>query len=150
MKKALMTGFLTAMLFSAAVLIPTRALAGDYPFTQGDYWDVTGVHIKDGGGLSYAKFLATQWKADQEFAKSKGWIKGYTVLSNLYPRKGESEIYLVVMYERFPTGAESDKRADEYTAWKKKSDAQLAKESGDRLEIREIQDTQMLQELKFK
>jgi len=150
MRKTVMTGLLTAMLFSAPLAMPTRAWASDWPTTGGDYWEVTGVHIKDGGDLAYLKFLAAEWKADQEFAKSKGWIKGYTVLGNVHPRKGESDLYLVIMYERMPTGAESEKRADEYLAWKKKSTTQLEKESGNRVEIREIQDTALMQELKFK
>ena len=150
MKKAVMTGLLTALLFSASVALPTPALASDYPMTPGDFWEVTGVHVKDGGAFAYAKFLASEWKADQEYAKSKGWIKGYLVLGNVYPRKGESDLYLIVISERLANGPESEKRIDEYTAWKKKSSAQLEKESGNRLEIREIQDSELLQEMKFK
>jgi hypothetical protein len=150
MKKTVVSGLLTALLISVSVTAPTRALANDYPMTPGDYWEVTGVHLKDGGGLAYAKFLASQWKADQEFAKSKGWIKSYMVLANAYPRKGEPDLYLIVISERLATGPESDKRNDEYLAWKKKTDAQLSKESGDRLEIREIESNELLQEMKFK
>ena len=150
MRKSIVRGLLTAMLVSASVIAPTGALANDYPMTQGDYWEVTGVHLKDGGGLAYAKFLASEWKADQEYAKSKGWIKGYMVLSNAYPRKGEPDLYLIIISDRLATGPEADKRNDEYLAWKKKTDAQLSKESGDRLEIREIESSELLQELKFK
>jgi len=150
MRKTVVGGLLAAMLMAASVTVPTRALAGDYPMTFGDFWEVTGVHLKDGGGLAYAKFLASQWKADQEFAKSKGWIKGYMVLGNAYPRKGEADLYLVIISERLPTGAEGEKRNDEYLAWKKKTDAQLSKESGDRAEIRELLSNELLQEMKFK
>ena len=45
---------------------------------------------------------------------------------------------------------EAEKRNDEYLAWKKKSNAQLEKESGDRAEVREIQGSMLLQELRFK
>lgn len=150
MRKTVVGGLLTAVLICATATLPTLAHAGDYPMTQGDFWEVTGVHLKDGGGLAYAKFLASQWKADQEFAKSKGWIKGYTVLANAYPRKGEPDLYLVIISERLASGPEGEKRNDEYIAWRKKSDAQLVKESGDRLEIREIESNELLQELKFK
>ena len=85
-----------------------------------------------------------------EFAKSKGWIKGYMVLANAYARKGESDLYLVVIVDRLVTGAEGEKRDDEYTAWKKKNAAQLAKESGDRVQVREIESNELLRELKFK
>ena len=150
MKTAMTKGLLVVMLCWAAAVIPTRAVASDWPMTQGDFWEMTGVHLKDGGALAYANFLASEWKGDQEFAKSKGWIKGYMVLSNAYPRKGEPDLYLVVVSERLPSGPESGKRDDEYVAWKKKTQAQMLKESGNRLEIREIDSSSLLQELKFR
>ena len=138
------------MLSLLAVGAPTRAVATDWPWSQGDFWEVTGVRLKDGGALAYAKFLASEWKADQEFAKSKGWTKGYMVLANAYARKGEPDLYLIIISERLPSGAESGKRDDEYEAWKKKTQAQLMKESGNRLEIREIDSSLLLQELNFR
>ena len=150
MRKAVRTGFLTGMLFLATLALPLRAAASDWPMTAGDFSEVTGVHLKDGGALAYANFLSTEWRAEQEFAKSKGWTKGYMVLSNVHPRKGEPDLYLITIFERMPSGAEGDKRNDEYLAWRKKTNAQLLKESGDRLEIREIMSTELLQELKFK
>jgi hypothetical protein len=150
MKQVLATVLMAGSLICGTALLPTRALASDWPMTPGDFWEVTGVVLKDGGSLSYANFLAKEWKADQEFAKSKGWIRSYAVFSNAYPRKGEPHLYLVTVSERLPSGAETDKRDDEYTAWKKKSNAQLVKEYGNRAEVREIQGSLLLQELKIK
>jgi hypothetical protein len=151
MRTALVRASISAFVLSAAcIAMPTSASASDWPMTQGDFWEVTGVHLKDGGGLAYASFLAAEWKADQEFAKSKGWIKGYMVLGNAYARKGEPDIYLIVISERLASGPEADKRTDEYIAWKKKSAAQMQKESGNRFEIREIENNLLLQEWKFK
>jgi hypothetical protein len=150
MKNVLATGLIATIFACATAVMPTRAMAGDWPMAQGDFWEVTGVHLKDGGELAYATFIATEWKADQEFAKSKGWIKGYMVLGNSYARKGEPDLYLVIIADRLASGSESEKRGDEYIAWKKKSNAQLVKESGNRAEIREIQSGMLLQELKFK
>jgi len=138
------------VLSAAAVLLPLRAWASDWPLAQGDLWEITGVKLKNGGEFKYAQFIATQWKADQEFAKSKGWIKGYTVFANVYNRKGEPDIYLVIISERLPSGAESDKRNDEYNAWRKTTSAQMVKESGDRAEFREIESNLLWQEFKIK
>ena len=150
MKTALLKGLLVLLFCATSAAIPTRALASEWPMIPGDFWEVTGVHVKDGGALAYANFLATEWKANQEFAKSKGWIKGYMIFSNIYPRKGEPDLFLVVITERLPTGAEGDKRDDEFTAWKKKTQAQMQKESGDRLDIREVGSNSLLQELKVR
>ena len=142
--------WLVLLLCAAAAAIHTRASASDWPMVPGDLYEVTGIHLKDGGGLAYVTFLATEWRADQEFAKSKGWIKSYMILSNVYARKGEPDLYLVVVSERLPSGSEADKRDDEYMAWKKKTMAQMQKESGNRFEIREIGSSSLLQELKFR
>jgi hypothetical protein len=150
MKTALLKGLLVLVFCSASAAMSTRALASEWPMIPGDFWEVTGIHLKDGGGLAYANFLATEWKADQEFAKSKGWIKSYMVFSNNHVRKGEPDLYLVVIFERLPSGPEGEKRDDEYTAWKKKTLAQMHKESGNRLEVREVGSSALLQELKFR
>jgi hypothetical protein len=150
MRTRVLERLLVLVFCSASAALATRAMAAEWPMAPGDFWEVTGVHLKDGGGLVYANFLATEWKADQEFAKSKGWIKGYMVLSNAYSRKGEPDLYLIVISERLATGPEGEKRNEEYTAWKKKTEAQMQKESGDRLQVREIGSSSLLQELKFR
>lgn len=150
MKRVLAKVLVAGSLACATVMLPLQARAGDWPMTQGDFWEVTGVVLKGGGAMAYANFLASAWKADQEYAKSKGWIKSYMVMSNVHARKGEPDLYLVVVSERLPSGPEAEKRNDEYLAWKKKTNAQLQKESGDRAEVREIQGNLLLQELRFK
>jgi hypothetical protein len=150
MRLRVMKSLLILVFCSASATWATRALADEFPMIPGDFWEVTGVQLKDGGALAYANFLATEWKADQEFAKSKGWIKGYMVLGNDYPRKGEPDLYLIVISDHIATGPEGDKRNDEYKAWKKKTEAQMQKEQGNRLEIREIGSNWLLQELKFR
>jgi len=76
--------------------------AQTYPTDPGDFWDVTGIEMLDGGDLQYLQWIASEWKKEQEFAKSKGWIKSYHVLSNLYPRQGEADLYLVIIYGDSP------------------------------------------------
>jgi hypothetical protein len=150
MKTAVLRGLSVLTFCLASAAMPTRALANEWPTIAGDFWEVTGIHLKDGGALAYMNFLATDWKANQEFAKSKGWIKSYMVFGNNHPRKGEPDLYLVVISERLPTGPEGEKRDDEFTAWRKKTQAQMQKESGNRLEIREVGSNSLLQELKFR
>jgi hypothetical protein len=150
MKNLTRIAVLTVSLGLASVLATTRAVAEEWPMVAGDFWEISGIHIKDGGGLQYATFLANEWRANQEFAKSKGWIKGYMVLGNSYPRKGEPDIYLITITDRLASGAEGETRQKEYIAWRKKTVAQMQKESGDRTEVRELGSNSLLQELKFR
>lgn len=135
---------------AASLMTAAGASADQYPFVSGDYWEVTGIHLKDGGSLKYANWLATEWKKDLEFAKSKGWLKDYKVLSNAFPRAGEPDIYLVRITESVVSGAESEKRQAEYMEWRKKSIAQMDAESGNRAEYREVMSSSLLQEMMFR
>jgi hypothetical protein len=138
------------MICTAAVTASAPAAADEWPLVAGDFWEVSAIHIKDGGGLAYATFLASEWRADQEFAKSKGWIKSYLILANSYPRKGEPDVYLITITDRVVTGPEGEKRQNDYMEWRKKSVAQMQKESGNRAEFRELGSNSLLQELKFR
>jgi hypothetical protein len=134
----------------AAVVASAPAIAQEWPMVPGDYWEVTGIDIKDGGGLKYTQWLASEWKDNMEFSKSKGWIKDYMILSNVYGRANEPDLYLITVTESVASGAEGQKRAEEFTAWKKKTIEQMQSESGNRAEYREVMSDSLLQEWKFR
>lgn len=142
---------LVLALGAASMMVAAGAVAQEWPFQGGDYWEVTGIDIKDGGGLKYANWLASEWRENLEFSKSKGWIKDYKVFANVYGRSNEPDIYLVTITDR-PTisGAEGDKRSEEYRAWRKKTVEQMQAESGNRAEYRTVMSDSLLQELNFR
>lgn len=150
MKKSMRNIVLALALSAASMMMATSALAQEWPMTGGDYWDVTGIKIHDGGGYKYAQWLATEWKKNAEFAKSKGWIKDYMILSNEYPRSGEPDLYIVRVVESVVSGPEGEKRAAEYREWSEKSMEQMQAESGNRAEYREVMSSSLLQVLNFR
>lgn len=141
----------SAMAQEPAAVAPAAAAQDDgYPLTSGDFWEVTGIDIKSGGGLYYANHLADKWRASQEFAKSKGWIKDYMVLSNYHNRSDEPDLYLITVMESLPNGPEGEAQGEAFRAWAEASTAQLESENLDRAEFREVMGTSLLQELNFK
>jgi hypothetical protein len=133
---------------ASAIAVSGAAIAAEkWPLVLGDYWEVTGIDVKDGGGLQYAQFLAGEWKDNLEFSKSQGWIKDCKIFSNVYARAGEPDLYLVTITESIVSAAEGDKRFDAFQAWKKKTIAQMQSESGNRAEYREVLSDALLQEL---
>jgi hypothetical protein len=150
MKNPIPRTILVLALGASSTLMAARTMADEWPLVPGNFWDVTGVKIKDGGGLEYANFLAGEWRENQEFWKSKGWIKSYMIFTNKYGRPGEPDMYLVTVREEIPSGATSEKRSDEYMAWRKKTLAQMEKESGNRAEFREVISGSLLQEMTFR
>jgi hypothetical protein len=147
MKNLIPRTILVLALGASSLFMAAGATADEWPLAPGNYWEVTGVKMKDGGGLAYANFIASEWRDNQEFAKSKGWVKSYMILSNVNGRAGEPDLYLVTVTEDIPSAATSEKRQDEYMAWKKKTLAQMEKESGNRAEFREVVSSLLLQEM---
>jgi hypothetical protein len=140
----------TAMLISAPMALPTAAIAQEFPLVAGDYSDVGGIFVKDGGTLKYAMHLAGDWKKNQEFAKSQGWITDYKIYVNENPRDGEPNVYLVTTFASLPDAAETERRGKVYEAWVKTTNAQRDAASGNRTEYRTIKSSMLLREYKVR
>lgn len=140
--------------FAAASLclaIASPALAqSTYPMDQGDYVEISAIQVDDGHGVDYLNHVAGLWRKGQEFAKSQGWISGYEVMSNTYPRKGEPDIYLIVRFPRMVDAAEDAKRDEAYRAYMQRTVTQLQAESGERAKYRKLAGSMLLRELRFK
>jgi len=150
MTKSIRKSLFILALCVSAMSMTANAFAQEWPLVGGEYWSVTGIDIQDGGGLKYANWLASEWKKNAEFAKSKGWIKDYKLFENVFARKGEPDLYLIRVFDYLPSGAEGEKRYAEYMAWQAKSEEQMESESGNRAEYREVMSSSLLQELSFR
>ncbi len=140
----------TAMLVTTPMALPTVAAAQEFPLVAGDYSEVAGIFVKDGGAYKYATHLATKWVDVQEFAKSKGWISDYKILINEYPRDGEPTIYLMTTFAKMADAAEGERRNKAYDAYMKSSAEQQIAESGNRAEYRTVQSSMLLREYKVR
>lgn len=136
----------SAALVTLPMALPSAASAQEWPMVEGEYSNMTGIYIKDGGSLTYAQYLASQWVSNQEFAKSQGWISDYKMFYNVNPRDGEPTIYLMTTFASIPDAAESERRYEAYDAWSKKTITQQEAESGNRAEYRTVRGSMLLQE----
>jgi hypothetical protein len=122
----------------------------EFPLVPGEYVEMSSITIEDGHNLDYANFLAGMWRKQQEFAKSKGWITDYEILSNVDKRAGEPDIYLVTKFTTMPDAAESAKRDDAFLKYMATSDSQMEKASGERATYRHVIGSMLLQKLDWK
>lgn len=150
MRKVIRKTVVTIAVGALSTMMAASAFAEEWPLVQGDYWEVTGIDVKDGGGWKYANWLATEWRKDLEFAKSKGWIKDYMIMANVHARKGEADLYLIRVRENIPSGPEGEKRQKEYMEWQTMSIEKMVDESGNRAEYREVMSDSLLQVLTFR
>ena len=150
MRKAVTTLIAVLTFGASTIMMSGTAVAEEWPFKPGDYWEVTGIDLADGGAYKYSKWLANEWRKNLEFSKSKGWIKDYMVLSNVHGRSDEPDLYLVRVFESMPDSEESQKRQKEYMEWQAKSIEKMQAESGNRAEYRTVMSSSLLRVLEFR
>lgn len=138
-----------AALGASTLLLAEPVLAQELPLVPGDYWDVTSVKIDDGHFGDYADFLASQFRKENEFAKSKGWIKAYYILSNNNSRQGEPDLYLITVSDHIPTAAEQMDREKATNAFMATTTRQSLTESGHRATFRHITGDMLLQQMNW-
>jgi hypothetical protein len=142
--KRLALGMVGALLLAVSL---SATAQDENPWKAGNYWNVTGIHVNDGGGLKYAQYLATEWVKSQEYSKSQGWISDFMVLSNTHPREGEPDLYLVTIAASLPSSDEADKRGRMSREFNKTTLAQMQAQSAGRAEVREVAGTMQLRHL---
>lgn len=140
----------TAMIVATPVALSTPAMADEFPLVAGDYTTITGIFLEDGGTTAYANYLATEWKKNSDFAKSKGWISDYKIYFNVDPRDGEPTMYLSRTFPSMPSGAEIEKRSKEWEAFDARTNAQLDAASGNRAKFRRVTGSMTLQEARIR
>lgn len=139
-----------AALGAATMMFAGPAAAQDSPLKSGNFWNVAEITIDDGHFVDYADHIAGAYRKSQDFAKSKGWIKDYFILSNLNKRANEPDLYLVTISDRIATPAEEEAREKEMNAYLASNTRQQDKESGARAKYRRLGGNSMLQELLYK
>lgn len=137
---------MVAALGAVAISFAMPAIAQDIPLKDGDYWTVADIKIDDGHAADYADYLAGAWRKEMDWQVSKGYIKGYKILSNLNPRSGEPDLYLVTIFDHMQTPAESEKRDVALRAYLATTDRAMEQGSGERAKYRHRMGSTLLQE----
>jgi len=136
-----------AALGAATMAFAVPAPAQELALKTGEFWDVGAISVDDGHLPDYVDFLAGEFRKRNDFAVSKGWIKGYHILSNINPRDGEPDLYLVTIFDHQTTHSEDIQREKEMNAFMALSTRQSAAGSGHRATYRKQKGDMLLQEL---
>lgn len=142
-----MRKMMLGVLGAAAMLWPVSVPAQELPLKSGDFWDVGSITVDDGHMGDYADFLASQYRKNMEFQKSKGWIKNYYILANVNKRAGEPDLYLVTVFDHMTTPAEDIQREKDMNAFLKQTTRQGMAGSGQRASYRHLGSDMLLQQM---
>jgi len=142
-----MRKLILAALGAGSMLCAVPSAAQELPLKTGDFWDVGAITIDDGHFGDYADYLANQYRKQMEFQKTKGWIKGYYILSNVNKRAGEPDLYLVTIFDHVTTPAEDVQREKEANAFLQQTTRQALAGSGQRATYRHLGSDMLLQEM---
>ncbi len=71
-------------------------------------------------------------------------------MSNVHPRDGEPDLYLIVEFKDWPSNAEAKRQQDEFVAMMKQDEHQMAAASGERAVMRRQMGQTLMQEVIFK
>ena len=105
MRKLILAAVAAGMMLSAA-----PAFAQDSSMKPGALWTAGRIDVADGQMQNYMDYLTKTWMANQEYAKSQGWLLDYHVLQSVNPRDGEPNIVLISRFADMPTAVEAERR----------------------------------------
>lgn len=139
-----------AVALSLASPAPAFAQASEWPVVSGDYVEISMIKIDDGHALEYLDYLAGNWRKSQDYAKQQGWISGYEIWSNEYPRAGEADLYLVTFTPHLADAAEAERRDRQYQEYMAQTVAQMQAASAGRAEYRHLAGSMLLRRQNWK
>jgi len=115
--------------------------------TAANYWRIVMLKIEDGQVENYTDYLRSEWKEEQEWAKSKGYIFDYHVFSNSFRRPGEPDLFIAFEFRNWPDDAEAQRRKDEMLSVLKLDRHQYDAGNAERNKMRTYMGSMLLKEM---
>ena len=128
--------------FSAA-----PAVAQQSSVKPGPMWTAARIAVEEGQMQNYMDYLTKTYMANQDYAKSQGWLLEYHVLQSVNPRDGEPNIVLITRFADMPTAAEAERRSDILNKRMSQDDRSAAAASGDRNKMRRLMGSVLYREM---
>ena len=141
-----------AVVAAAATLacLSFSALAEDHPYSEGEVVNVARIRTVDGHFDDYMKWLATEWKRQEELMKKAGYITGYEVITVEARTPHDADILLVTRYKNWAALDGALAKADEITKEMGMSNDQSNREQAGRASIRTVLGSTTMQVLNLK
>ena len=117
------------------------------PTHNGTVWELSFIHVKPGMDSAYNKYLASDWKKEQEALKSAGVILSYKVIGTEAHSPNDWDLMLMVEFKDLATLEANQDKADALLQKMFGGDEKVMQGYKERSEIREVLGTRIAREI---
>jgi len=117
------------------------------PTHPGTVWELSFIHVKPGMDTAYQKYLATDWKKEQEALKAAGIILSYKVIEAEAHTPNDWDLMLMVEYKDLASQEANEGKADEVLQKLFGGDEKVMQGYKERSEIRDVLGTRQAREI---
>jgi hypothetical protein len=140
----ILLGSLAALLLLLSISVFAQVTR---PVRNGSVWEVNFIRIKPGMGSAYMKYLATDWKKEQEALKAEGLILSYKVLETEGHTPGDWNLMLMTEFKDLASLEANEAKADAVTQRVIGNDEKMMQGYKERAEIREVLGSRLAREI---
>lgn len=117
------------------------------PTHAGTVWELSFIHVKPGMDTAYEKYLASDWKREQETLKAEGIILSYKVIEAEAHSPNDWDLMLMVEYKDLASREANQDKADAMLQKMFGGDEKVIQGYKERAEIRDVLGTRVAREL---
>jgi len=117
------------------------------PTRNGTVWELSFIHVKPGMDSAYNKYLASDWKKEQEALKSAGVILSYKVIGTEAHSPNDWDLMLMVEFKDLATLEANQDKADALLQQMFGGDEKVMQGYKERSDIREVLGTRLAREV---
>ena len=117
------------------------------PTHEGTVWTLSFIRVKAGMGPAYDKYLASEWKNEQEALKAAGIILSYKVIGTEAHSPTDWDLMLMTEYKDLASFEANQDKADALLQKMFGGDEKVMQGFKDRSEIREVIGTRVAREM---
>lgn len=93
----------SALAVVCVLLFALPLLAQSKPYHDGSVWEIQYIHVKAGMGDRYARYLASDWKKEQDAMQKAGYVLSYKVIGTEAHSPTDPNVILMTEYKDLAT-----------------------------------------------
>ena len=117
------------------------------PTHPGTVWELSFIHVRPGMDTAYEKYLASDWRKEQETLKAAGIILSYKVIEAESHAPNDWDLMLMVEYKDLATREANADKADQMLEKLFGGDEKVMQGYKERSDIREVLGTRLAREI---